>query len=65
MLRKSFKLGPVTLLTPPRLIGVCVYLVLSGYPILGHVDIDHGARLHEQLPQECLVHLHKHRELLK
>ena len=32
-------------------------LMLSSDPILGHVNVDHRAGLHEQLPQECLVHL--------
>ncbi len=32
-------------------------LMLSGDPVLGHVDVDNRAGLHEQLPQERLIHL--------
>jgi hypothetical protein len=31
--------------------------MLSGDPVLGHVDVDNRAGLHEQLPQERLIHL--------
>jgi hypothetical protein len=32
-------------------------LMLSGDPVLGHVDVDNRTGLHEQLPQERLIHL--------
>ena len=31
--------------------------MLHGDPVLGHVHVDHGPGLHEQLPQQRLVHL--------
>lgn len=34
-----------------------VALVQHGDPILRHVDVDHGASLHEQLPEKSLIHL--------
>jgi hypothetical protein len=40
-------------------ISVCLWsnLMLSGDPVLGHVNVDNRAGLHEQLPQEGLIHL--------
>ena len=32
-------------------------LMEHGDPVLGHVDVDDGPRLHEELPQQRVAHL--------
>ena len=43
--------------SPKLLCALVTDLMEHGDPVLGHVDVDDGPRLHEQLPQQRVAHL--------